>query len=87
MPPTRTGAGTPAGTVDGGRSVLVDMGAAVAPGATGAVLNVTATDVTATIFVTAWPHGRTRPLASNLNPATGSTAPNLVVGEGGTVDL
>ncbi len=95
MPPkrvldTRDGTGTPSGKVDGGGSVLVDMGAAIAPNATGAVLNVTATEVTATTFVTAWPHGQNRPVASNLNPVNGSTSPNLVVGavgDGGTVDL
>ena len=54
------------------------------------VLNLTATEPTAESFVTAWPDGQARPLASNLNVLAGKTAPNLVVvkvGTGGKVDL
>ena len=54
------------------------------------VLNVTVTEPTAVSFLTAWPGGTPRPLASNLNYGPGQTVPNLVVvqvGAGGTVDL
>lgn len=54
------------------------------------VLNVTVTQPTASSFLTAWPAGAARPLASNLNYVPGQTVPNLVVvkvGAGGVVDL
>ena len=60
-------------------------------GAVGAVvLNVTVTEPTAVSYLTAWPGGTARPLASNLNYVPNQTVPNLVVvqvGAGGTVDL
>ena len=49
--------------------------------ATTAVLNVTGTDPTASGFVTVYPCGTPRPLASNLNVASGRTTPNLVVAQ------
>jgi hypothetical protein len=54
------------------------------------ILNVTVTEPTEGSFVTVWPGGETRPLASNLNYAAGQTVPNLVavkVGAGGSVSL
>ena len=55
------------------------------------VLNVTAAEATEATFVTVWPTGEPRPLASNLNPAPGmGAAPNLVVakvGAGGQVSF
>jgi hypothetical protein len=53
-------------------------------------LNVTVTQPTAAGFVTAWPTGAPRPLASNLNFVAGQTVPNAVVvklGTGGRVSL
>jgi hypothetical protein len=47
------------------------------------VLNVTATNATATTYVTAWPAGQPRPTASNLNVAAGATVPNLVIAKVG----
>ncbi len=58
--------------------------------ATAAVLNVTATDVTKLTFITVWPTGVTRPMASSLNPAAGETGANLVtarLGAGGAISL
>ena len=55
-----------------------------------AVLNVTATDVESPSFVTVWPTGSPRPLASNLNLAADDTVANLVLvplGDGGKVSL
>jgi hypothetical protein len=61
--------------------------------ATAAVLNVTATDTTASSYLTAYPAGTaSRPMASDLNWFAGSTVPNLVVvglgnSGGGGVDV
>ncbi len=55
------------------------------------VLNVTATEASGPGYVTVWPAGATRPLASSLNlEAVGQTRPNLVtvtLGAAGSVDL
>ena len=54
------------------------------------VLNVTGVSATKDGFVTVWPCGPDRPLASNLNLTTGAILPNLViskVGAGGKVCL
>ena len=59
-------------------------------GAIAVVLNVTVTQPAAAGFVTVWPTGVGRPLASNLNMVAGATVPNLVtvgLGAGGQVDL
>jgi hypothetical protein len=59
-------------------------------GAAGAVLNVTATNPTATTYLTVHPSGEPRPLASNLNVEAGETAANRVitkVGAGGRVTI
>jgi len=54
------------------------------------VLNLTGVDAPATGYVTAWPTGTTRPLASNLNLAAKDVRANLVVvpvGPGGGVSF
>ncbi len=59
-------------------------------GVTAVVLNVTATNPTASSYVTVYPDGTTRPVASNLNFTAGETIPNLVtvpVGSDGAVDF
>lgn len=43
------------------------------------VVNVTATDTSASSFLTAWPTGATQPTASNVNWSPGQTVPNRVV--------
>ena len=88
---TRFGPG-PTGRLGAGelRDVVVTGLGGVPAGATAVVLNVTAVAPTATTFVTAWPTGETRPLASNLNVPAGDTRPNLVivkVGGGGKVSF
>jgi hypothetical protein len=40
-------------------------------------LNVTAVNATAPTYVTVWPDGPNRPVASNLNPANGNPVPNF----------
>jgi subtilisin family serine protease len=59
-------------------------------GVSAVVLNVTAVNTTVDTFITAWPTGGGRPLASNLNPIAGRITSNLVtvpVGSGGQVNL
>jgi hypothetical protein len=72
------------------RDVQVAGRAGVPPGASAVVLNVTATEPTAPGFLTAWPAGQPRPLASTLNFAAGDNVANLVMvglGPGGTLSL
>jgi hypothetical protein len=47
------------------------------------VLNVTVTQPTAQSYLTVFPSGTTRPLASNLNFLAGQTVPNLVIAKVG----
>ena len=59
--------------------------------ATAVVLNVTSVSASTSLaYVTVWPTGEQRPLASNLNVNPGQNLPNLVtvkVGQGGKVSL
>ena len=67
------------------------MGGVPATGVTSVVLNVTAANASGPqSFLTVWPKGTTRPLASNLNFTAGVSVPNLVVarvGDGGSVSI
>ncbi len=94
---TRTGAGQ-VGYVGprpaAGRTVeltVAGAGATKVPAAAAAVvLNVTGTNVPTDGFVTVWPCGQTRPLASTLNLRADDSRPNLVIsklGSGGKVCL
>jgi hypothetical protein len=90
---TRNGTGAPQAPVGPGGTISLQIaGAAGVPasGVTAVVLNVTATDTTASSYVTVWPDGETQPTASNLNFTAGETIPNLVivpVGPDGEVDF
>ncbi|MDQ0797267.1 peptidoglycan recognition protein [Streptomyces sp. B1I3] len=79
---TREGLGVPKAQV-GPAGVVTLQVAGVngvpAEGVTAVVLNVTATHVSATSFVSVYPNGTTRTSASNLNVVQGQTVPNLVV--------
>ncbi len=79
---TRNGTGA-AGPVAGGTSIDVPIagaGGVPASGVSAVVLNVTATDLIGPeTFVTAYPSGADRPLASNLNVVAGGSTANLVV--------
>jgi hypothetical protein len=79
---------------------VAGLGGVPGAGASAAILNVTAVTPAGSGFLTVWPTGQPRPLASNLNFLTGGTVPNLVVarlgadgkvsvynGSGGTVHL
>jgi hypothetical protein len=57
---------------------------------TAVVLNVTATDATQASYLTVWPTGAARPVASNVNFVAGQTVPNLVevgLGSAGQVSI
>jgi YVTN family beta-propeller protein len=90
---TRNGTGGITGSVGPGQAISLQVtGVDGVPtsGVTAVVLNVTATGPTANSFVTVYPDGITRPLASNLNFSAGETIPNLVVvpvGTGGKIDF
>jgi hypothetical protein len=88
---TRTGQGGSTLGAGGVVSVTV-LGRASVPfsGVSAVVLNVTVTNPTNYGYLTAWPHGVPRPLASNLNFGPGQTVANRAlvgVGQGGQVDL
>ena len=89
---TRSGLGAPQARVgpEGTVSLLVAGQAGIPANAAAVALNVTVTEPTAVSFLTAWPSGTSRPLASNLNYVASQTVPNLVVvrlDPGGKVDL
>ena len=91
---TRNGTGRPAaGRVQAGQTIslaVTDVGGVPATGVSAVVLNVTATEPTTASYVTVFPTGAPRPLASNLNMVAGDTVPNRVVvpvGADGTVSL
>lgn len=89
---TRDGTGTssrPFGPAETRSLVLAGVGG-VAPDASAVVLNLTSTRSTEPSFLTAWPSGADRPLASTLNTEPGQTTPNLAIvelGDGGSIDL
>lgn len=89
---TRDGTGGSRTVGPGGTISLQIMGRGGLPasGVSAVVLNVTATDATASSFVTVWPDGISRPNASNLNFVAGQTIPNRLivkVGADGKVNL
>jgi hypothetical protein len=90
---TRVALGAPAATLGPGATLdlqVTGRGGVPASGVSAVVLNVTVTEPSAGSFLTAWPAGTARPLASNLNYRAGQTVANLVVvkvGEGGRVAL
>ena len=90
---TRSGNGAPVGKLGPGAALKLQVtgrGGVPPAGVSAVVLNVTVTEPTAESFLTVWPAGAARPLASNLNYMADKTVPNLVVvkvGAGGVVDL
>jgi hypothetical protein len=87
---TRDGTGGVTGPVGAARTIALNLSARVPSTATAVVLNVTAVAPTASTYVTVFPHGQARPLASNLNVVAGDVRPNLVtvaLGTDRTVDL
>jgi outer membrane protein assembly factor BamB len=90
---TRSGLGAPAAKVGPGATLglqVAGRGGVPTTGVSAVAVNVTVTNPTAGSHLTAWPAGRARPLASNLNFTAGQTVPNMVVvkvGEAGKVNL
>lgn len=56
---------------------------AVPAGVSAVALNVTLVEPTSGTFLTVWPSGAPRPLASNLNGVPGSVVPNMVIAKVG----
>jgi hypothetical protein len=92
---TRASIGVP-GAVPIGADTAIDVlvagqGGVPASGVSAVVLNVTAADAGGAGFVTVWPAGQPRPLASTLNVTfVGQNIPNLVIvplGTGGRISL
>jgi hypothetical protein len=82
---TRDPGGTKPGPASTTDLTVTGRAGVPATGVAAVVLNVTATEATAATFVTAYPAGNPRPVASNLNVVQGQTVPNLVtVAVGGT---
>jgi len=81
------------GALSAGASVdltVLNRGGVPTSGVGAVALNVTVAGATAAGYVTAWPTGSGRPLASNLNFVPGQLVPNMViarVGSGGKVSL
>ena len=91
---TRTGVGAPTGRLQPDATLQLDVtgqGTSQLPDdARAVVLNVTGTEAEAPGYVTVWPCGQERPVASNLNVVPGRDLPNAVltkVGAGGKVCL
>ena len=83
---TRTGPqGTPPGKVGANATITVDVTVGDIPAtASGVIVNTTVTEPTQGSYLTVYPSGVTRPLASNLNFSAGLTVPNLVTVKVGT---
>ena len=58
---------------------VAGRGGVPATGAGAVALNVTATNPTASSYLTVWPTGKRQPNASNLNFVAGQTIPNMVI--------
>lgn len=89
---TRDGTGGVAGPVGPAQSIDLQVTGreGVPDGCVAVALNVTATSPTSPSFLTVWPTGEARPLASSVNMVTNQTVPNLVlakVGAGGKVSI
>lgn len=95
---TRAGASTVdgefagGGIVAAGSTLMLDVAGrgGVPDDASGVVLNLTATDASGIGYVTAWPCGTDRPVASSANFTTAGAAPNAVltgIGDDGQVCL
>src|SRR5665647_3398965 len=84
---TRFGTGAPQAQLGTGQTLTLTVPNLPA-GTTAVALNVTVTGPTAASWLTVYPGGQPRPVASNLNYLTGQTIPNMVMvplGPGNTV--
>ena len=81
---TRNGTGTGGAVAPIAAASAIDLdvtgvGGVPETGVTAVALNVVATNVTGDSYLTVWPAGQPRPLASNLNFRPGVSVPNLVI--------
>jgi subtilisin family serine protease len=90
---TRTGTGAPVAPIGPGEAVPIQVGG-LGPipgtGVAAVVLHVTAVNESQPTYLTLWPTGEARPLASNLNAGRDTLANNLVIvkaGPGGWVSV
>ena len=84
--PTIDGLFMNGGAVGPAQSMSIDVvgrGEVPRTGAGAVALNVTATNPTGPSFVTVWPSGDARPIASNLNFVAGQEVPNMVIAKVG----
>jgi hypothetical protein len=85
--------GTGTGTLGPAATLAVQVtgnGGVPASGVAAVVLNVTATNTTASSYFSVWPVGASQPIVSNLNWVAGQTVPNRVIvplGTGGKVNV
>ncbi|MCU1389302.1 MAG: N-acetylmuramoyl-L-alanine amidase, partial [Ilumatobacteraceae bacterium] len=79
---TRVGTGAPTAPVDQTPLLLQLTGVAGVPSTSvsAVLMNVTVVSPTDSTFVTLYPSGTDRPLASNLNAVPGQVVPNMVLG-------
>ena len=76
---TRNTDGSPRVPLGPGGVHTLDFGGWLPAGATAAVYNLTATNVSGSTYLTAWPQGADRPSASNLNLEPGQTSANMAI--------
>ena len=90
---TRVGIGVPVAPVGSNRSVDFNptgLGAIPATGVAAVIVHVTAVNETLPTYLTLWPAGGARPLASNVNAEVNTLANNLVIvptGVGGAISV
>jgi len=90
---TRSGNGAPTAQLGAGGTLNLQVtgrGNVPSTGVSAIVMNLTVTGPSASSFLTAWPAGAPRPMASNLNFSANQTVANRVVvpvGAGGQVSL
>jgi DNA-binding beta-propeller fold protein YncE len=90
LSPTRLLDTRPSAVVPAGGTVRVNASQELPSGVTAVALNVTFTTPSSVGYLTVYPAGDTRPLASNLNLVPGGTRANFVavpVGQDGAVDI
>lgn len=75
---TRNDVGTTQGTLGANTTRTLSLAGTVPAGTTAVTLNLTATNATASSFVTVWPADQTLPTASNLNTTVFTDVANLV---------
>lgn len=82
---TRDGTGGVLGALGPGQSIDLQVTGrgGVSASCAAVALNITATEPTVGSYLTVWPTGQPRPLASSVNMAAGQTVPNMVLAQVG----